>query len=749
MRKLMWITIGFAAACAVGAYLLAGWWLLAVALFCLAAGLCLCFFKHKAALIASLILFGGAAGAVWNWGYHFFYLQTAQAQDGNTAYIYMEATDYSFQTGYNTAVDGTLELDGKQYRVRLYVSSDEQYAPGDKIWGQVQLRYTASDGEREATYHRGEGIFLLAYAIADMYSYPALEIPGQYFDAVLRQKLSETISKTFSDDTAPFAVALLLGDDSMLPFAEDAAFQLSGIRHVIAVSGLHISILFAIVYVLTGRKRALTAFVGLPVLFLFTAMAGFTPSVVRACVMQTMMILAMLLDKEYDPPTALSFATLAMLIVNPMTVTAVSFQLSVGCMIGIFLFSEPIRKYLLNEKRLGAGKGNSVRARLTRWFAGSVSVSISAMSVTVPLCAWYFRMVSVIGILANLLTLWVISAIFYGIMVVCLLAWIWLPLANVVAWVIAWPIRYVSFVARILSRISFETVYTDSFYTVLWIISVYILLGVFLLCRKKQPLLFAGCVTGLLCLSVAASWIEPRLDNYRMTVIDVGQGQSILLQSGEDTYLVDCGGTNPERTAMTVLQNLRSQGIFQLDGIILTHYDKDHAGAAPYLMELMPVDTLYIPSTDPGNSIRQMLVDAYRNRTRFVMREKQLTVGKGTITIFPSEAGKTGNESSMCILFQAENCDILITGDRNIDGEMALLANTEMPDLEVLVAGHHGAATSSGLPFLLQTMPDVVIISAGEGNPYNHPEEQALRRFRMIGCTIYRTDLQGTILIRG
>ena len=99
------------------------------------------------------------------------------------------------------------------------------------------------------------------------------------------------------------------------------------------------SILFSLVYTLAGKRRALTAIIGLPVLLLFAAVAGFTPSVVRACIMQALMIFALLLNQEYDPPTALSFAVLTMLACNPLAITSVSLQLSAGCMVGIFLFA--------------------------------------------------------------------------------------------------------------------------------------------------------------------------------------------------------------------------------------------------------------------------------------------------------------------------------------------------------------------------------------------------------------------------
>ena len=147
----------------------------------------------------------------------------------------------------------------------------------------------------------------------------------------------------FTGDTVAFAKALLLGDTGDIDYATDTAFKISGIRHVIAVSGLHVSILFSLVYVFTARRKWLTTIVGLPLLFCFAALVGFSPSITRACVMHGLALIAMLFEREYDPPSALSFAVLCMLLSNPWTITNVGFQLSIGCVVGIFLFSEPIR----------------------------------------------------------------------------------------------------------------------------------------------------------------------------------------------------------------------------------------------------------------------------------------------------------------------------------------------------------------------------------------------------------------------
>ena len=133
----------------------------------------------------------------------------------------------------------------------------------------------------------------------------------------------------------------------------------------------------------------------------------------------------------------------------------------------------------------------------------------------------------------------------------------------------------------------------------------------------------------------------------------------------------------------------------------------------------------------------------------WIYEDRKISLGGGEITIFASETANAGNESGLCILFQKEKCDILITGDRGQLGEALLLNRTNLPQLDVLVAGHHGSNSSTGEELLKTTVPNTVIISAGRHNPYGHPGETLLDRLTAWGCRIYRTDEMGTILYRG
>lgn len=743
MRKLMWFSIGFAAACALAAYENLGKWLLFLALVCLlGAAVTAAFGKGKRAVAA---LLGAGLAACWFFAFGLLILGTPRQYDGQELYITITASDYTWETDYGVSGDGEAELNGHRYQVRFYLDSGMELRPGDRVEGAFSLRYTPG-GLQKATHHRSNGVFLIAYPEDDMTVTRAESIPLRHCPAVLRNEILQIMTRVFPADTLAFAKGLLLGDTSSLTYAQDMDFKTAGIRHVVAVSGLHVSILFSLVYVLTGKRRGLSVLVGIPVLVLFAAMAGFTPSVNRACIMQGLMLLAMVIQKEYDPPTALGAAVLVMLAVNPMAVTSVSLQLSAGCTVGILLFSGRIREYLLDEKRLGRACGKGVKTALIKWFAGSVSVTLGAMSLTMPLCAVYFGSISLIGVVTNLLTLWLITYIFYGIMAACALGAV-LPAAGAgVAWLAAWGIRAVQWLCSWLSRVPLAAIYTCSIYVTLWVIFFYVLFALFLRSKKKPVAAFILCAVLSLFVALGVSWLEPRLDDYRVSVLDVGRGQCILIQSQGENFLIDCGGDDEMAVADTVTRILLSQGIGQLDGVILTHYDHDHAGAVPYLLTRIPVEKFYLPDIADDTDTRTTLAGSAP--VCWITEQRQITVGNTLLRLFPGEESKDENESSLCILFQGENCDILITGDRSMAGEWKLLQQVQLPKLEVLVAGHHGAATSTSKQLLRATQPQLAVISVGE-NSYGHPSAQVLERLKEQGCRIWRTDQQGTLIIRG
>ncbi len=691
---------------------------------------------------------GLALGFAWYACYDGAYLSTARELDGKIESLTIRVSDFSFETDYGIAADGETKLKGKTYQLRFYINDPVSLSPGDIVTGNFRLRYTAAGGSESATHHSSDGQFFLAYPRSDPAIEAAADVSWTDTAAYLRQRVLQMIEQLFPRDTVAFAKALLLGDTSDLDYRMDTQLKLSGIRHVAAVSGLHVSILFSMVYLITGKGGIFSSVIGIPVLVLFAAMAGFSPSIVRACIMQLLMLLSMAFKKEYDPPTALAFAALVMLLGNPYVITSVGFQLSVGSVAGIFLFAGRISGWLLDAKRLGKWKSRKFYSIL-RKLATSVSVSLSALILTAPLSALYFGTVSLVSVLTNLLCLWVITLLFCGMTGAIIIGMFYIPLGRILGWILAWLVRYVLGISGLLAAFPLSTVYTDSIYITAWLILCYILLGIFLLTKYKNVVVFLCCTVCSLCVALLASWTEPMLDTYRVTVLDVGQGQCVLLQSEGRTYMVDCGGSGEERTADAAAACLLSQGITQLDGLILTHYDRDHVGATSLLMDRISTDLLILPQGPGGSTWEPVLLQAQTGRTLRAVSDMQITWGGANITVYASQNLETTNESSLCILFQTEKCDILITGDRGVDGEMDLVRRNRLPKLDALIVGHHGANNSTGGLLLQVTKPDIAVISVGENNAYGHPDQGVLERLKSYGCHIRRTDQEGTIIIRG
>ena len=737
MRRLMWFTIGFAAACGLGASMQHTYGMITAAAVFLALFPVLSLFAGERKLLryASVIFLGCGIGLGWFWGFHTFYLTPVYKLADREVLLQITASEYACETNYGSRVDGVVTLEGKPYQIRVYLQESESIEPGDVLSGNFSLRLQKTEA---SSYFQSKGIYLFANQSGEIAVESLQTVPLWCRPAILRSQIAGLMKDVFPEDVSPFAKALLLGDSSELDYTVDTAFKISGIRHIIAVSGLHISILYGLICIVTLRQRHLTAAVGFPVLLLFAAVAGFTPSVTRACIMVWLMLAAHIFDREYDPPTALAFSVLVMLAVNPMAFFSVSLQMSVSCVAGILLFQQKINIWLKAKfpwKR--------VPQKLRNMLCSSISVSLSAISLVTPLSALYFGTVSLVGVLTNLLTLWVVSLVFYGLILICVVSLLSGWLASVIASALVFPVRYVLLMAKLLASLPLAAVYTESVYIVIWLIFVYTLLTIFLFQRKRQPGVMLCCGILGLCTALLASWTEPLLDDVRITMLDVGQGQSILLQSEGRTFLVDCGGDDDAQTADLISENLLSQGICRLDGIVLTHYDRDHSGALQNLLTRIDTNLLILPDT--RNHFKRPDSDA---EILWVWEDMELSFGNSRMVIYGPVYSGMDNENSLCVLFDTEKCDILITGDRTDFGERMLLRRVNLPDVDILVAGHHGAEDSTSEQLLSTVTPETVLISVEENNHYGHPSDTLLQRLEKFDCTVFRTDKNGTILIR-
>lgn len=757
MRRLMVFALAFCGACAL--YVLCALnltWALIAAAVCALAGIAAALLGGRHTLAVTLCAFGICAGLLWCGGYQLLRGSHAAEFDGKERQLHALVLDAPSQTSYGYGVLSAVELDGRTYRVMLYLDNGAaEILPGDHIVCTAELRLTPQRPEQnETVYFRSSGVWFTA-AVRGTYQVqqPAVRTL-RHWPALLCMQLQRKLSAVFPDDVSGFMVALLTGDRAGLDFSTRNALSVSGIYHAVAVSGMHVSILLGMIMTLCGTRRRMAAAIGVPVVIFFVLMTGAQPSAVRAGCMQLLLLLASLVRRENDPFTSLSTALMLLFLLDPWCCYNVGLQLSFSAVAGILLFANRIQTAVQSR---GWYRALRTRAGLFGWLIdamlGSFACTVSSMPFSLPLTAAYFGLVSLVSPLVNVLTLWAVTVCFTGGVLIALAALLVQPLAAGTAWILGWFVRYILAVARAFAALPLAAVYLENAYCTVWCVLLWAAV-LFALLSNKTPRLFptAAGVAGSLIAALLLSWADFHIPAFTFTALDVGQGQCLVYGCKGWTAVIDCGGSRPESAGEDAARFLLCAGEREIDALILTHYDADHAGGAVQLMQRVQVETLYLPATEDESGMKARLIDAATEAgTQVVLlsADMRLDFDGGSAALFAPVASGSSNESGLCVLASAAEYDILVTGDLPAEAEFTLLqTHPALAEVELLVAGHHGARTSTSYALLNRTKPLTVLISVGE-NDYGHPAEETLERIKAYTGAVYRTDQSGTIMIRG
>lgn len=236
-----------------------------------------------------------------------------------------------------------------------------------------------------------------------------------------------------------------------------------------------------------------------------------------------------------------------------------------------------------------------------------------------------------------------------------------------------------------------------------------------------------------------------------LSFIDVGQGDSTLVQSGGESYLVDAG--RPEQ-GPEVVDFLRSRGVEELDGVVATHPDADHIGGMPEVLDAFPVEEVYVSGTASGTSTQAAFLSGVEEagaETVEVSSGDEMTWGGSQVTVLSPPASGFGesNEDSVVTLIEhgPEETRALLTGDAASEAEEYMSQSAETGPVAVLKVGHHGSDTSTSPLFLNSFQPHVGVVSVGEENDYGHPTPEVMSRLKRAGAETFRTDRRGDVIV--
>ena len=236
---------------------------------------------------------------------------------------------------------------------------------------------------------------------------------------------------------------------------------------------------------------------------------------------------------------------------------------------------------------------------------------------------------------------------------------------------------------------------------------------------------------------------------FSVHIIDVGQGDSIFIQTLEDKrILIDAGDEEAEHT---VYSYLKRRGVKKIDVLIATHPDTDHIGSMDYIIDKFKISHFYMPDAKTDSEAFYNLLDSCKEKNlkiEYLTKGDRLKIDSSTTMeiLSPSTITDKNNLNSIVSLLIYSGYEFLFTGDAEKENESEILSSCNLPDIEFLKVGHHGSSSSSTDEFIAKLKPDAVAISCGYNNDYGHPHRSVLDTFRENGSVVYRTDKNGTLV---
>lgn len=522
---------------------------------------------------------------------------------------------------------------------------------------------------------------------------------------------------------AGIAAAMLTGDRSEVDSDVQEIYRNSGIAHIIAISGMHIQILFSSMMKIGQRfcSKRKSAVLSLICIWIFGVLTGASVSTIRACIMLTVRNFAAIYYRSNDEISGLATAALFILLYRPLYVMDAGFQLSFGACYGLMKYSVVIRRLFVVPK----------------WIRSVLSPSIAVTLATLPITLFHYYQWSPYSVFLNLLVVPLMDLVLIMLIVSVLIYMINPGLA-------VYSIGIVHFILGLYERagewvLSLPgSIMNTGKPNALFIILYFGLMEYLVWYYSKRP----GCrkrnQAGLWVNGLFLSWFLT-IHTTAITFLSVGQGDCAVITGRGYTYIIDCGPGYEEYLEPF----LRSRGIHSIDGIFVSHMDSDHSEGIYELLQDpdMTVRNLYLPE-HTIHEIEKKWDDVPTKISYWKAGDQLKNPGIRIDCIAPSmdKTYTDENEASMVLYIQFQNGKILMTGDMGIQAEKYLKGLYLKCD--VLKLGHHGSDTSSSETFLEQVNPEAAWISCGENNSYGHPHKEVierLERMKIMYCISYES----------
>ena len=591
----------------------------------------------------------------------------------------------------------------------------------------------------------------------------------------LKQKIITNINEILPQDTKDLFLGILIGYDENLSEDIEESFRKSSLAHLLAVSGSHIVYIISglgfVLRVLKIPKRTRNILI-IIFLILFMYIVDFSSSVVRASIMGILLLFSLIFYRKNDLLNTISLSVLLILFKNPYKILDVGLLLSYFATIGIICFSKMINR----EKE----ESNLVR-KIFNYLKELALITVFANIFVIPITVYNFNTISLTFVISNLIAGILIGPITIGGFILAIISLINIKLAHIVGIPYNLLLELLIYSTKLTSIGPLSEIFVST-PNIIFIIIYYLILFLVLLYFNYKQLEHRRFLTRKfwICIDSALKYLK---ENYKFIIIlitltiiifsilntipkdlkiyfiDVGQGDSTLVITPTNKkILIDSGGAETgsfDVGKSTLFPYLLDRGITTLDYICISHFDSDHCDGFKYLLENMKIKNIILSKQYESTSNFKEIMEIVANKKVNIIKVEAGEILRidnfVKFKIFSPEEKLIDdiNDNSIVMKLEYNNFSCLFTGDiSQVIEEKLVEEYGNALKSTVLKVGHHGSKTSSAEQFINTVKPKIALIGVGKNNKFGHPNKNVLERLQNINCKIYRTDLNGEIILK-
>ena len=666
-------------------------------------------------------------------------LQIDKAADTNTPVIVQAVVndklkEYEEVSLYKVTTKNILYTDNTfSDNINMYIYIDKNLTIGDIINFNTTIKH-GNKKRNDSDYNE-----ILNYKIKNIEykAYPSsVDIIGHenkftVYCNYFSNKIKEKLYQLYPDKEAGIITAMILGDKINIDDDVYSLYRFAGIVHIIAISGLHISIFAGILlFMLKPFNKSISSLTVMLFLMIYCIFTGGSVSVLRATIMMYFYILSGLLGRKYDLLSSAAVSCCLLLICNPYYIFDLGFQYSYAAVFTIGFTSEILDKYKINNK-------------LLNMFIISFAVTLA----TKPITVYNFYYINIIDVFVNIIAISLIEIILILALISIILGFIYIKIAEITTLPVYVLLKVIeksaeASLALPLSHINIGAI------SLLIVATLYVLLFALYKLFMGKP---AAIPVIILCIALIFICTINRYNDFEAEFMYVGQGDCTILKDKDKCYFIDAGSNTFSPTGKKILNQLNYENIHKIDGIYISHMDYDHMGAILEIVGQIQIESIIISKYCEQNENYNKIIDvANKNNINVIYVDqsysKSLTKDMIIELVCLDNKSDNTNNSSPIYRVSYENKRILFTGD--IDSETAEKFLNYNIGADILKVPHHGSKYSASQEFITAVNPYIAINFAGYNNIYKHPSPETLNLYKNMKIPFLSTEKDGIIKIR-